>query len=162
MLVKFEWLKNCISPLSLKHNIMKTIKNKRIVSILSLGIIITVVVSGFKIAQSGEWIAPKSADKVINPIKGISDGTKAGKKLYVKYCVICHGAKGKGDGIAGAALNPKPANFIKEKFQNQTDGAIHWKLNEGRAPMASYKTIFNDEQRWQLVNYMRTFKKTPK
>lgn len=141
---------------------MKTIKNKRIVSILSLGIIITVVASGFKIAQSGEWIAPKSAAKVINPIKGIASGTKSGKKLYGIYCAICHGAKGKGDGIAGAALTPITANFTKDKFQNQTDGAIYWKLTEGRSPMASYKAILNEEQRWQLVNYMRTFKKIPK
>jgi len=26
-------------------------------------------------------------------------------------CTICHGDKGKGDGVAGAALNPRPGNF---------------------------------------------------
>jgi mono/diheme cytochrome c family protein len=141
---------------------MKTIKNKRNITILSLGLTITIVASGFKIVQSSEWVVPKSADKIINPLKGIVGATKTGKKLYGKYCTICHGAKGKGDGMAGAALNPRPANFTKDKFQNQTDGAIHWKLTEGRSPMASYKTILNEEQRWQLVNYMRTFKKVKK
>ena len=82
-----------------------------------------------------------------------------GKKLYNQMCAVCHGAKGKGDGVAGAALNPKPTNFTSASVQAQTDGAIFWKITEGRSPMASYKTILKEEQRWQLVNYLRTFKK---
>jgi len=119
------------------------------------------VLTGFKITQSADWVAPEEANKVVNPVKGIKEATKAGKKLYGKYCIICHGAKGKGDGVAGGALTPKPANFTNDKIQNQTDGAIFWKLSEGRSPMASYKTILSEEQRWQLVNYMRTFKEIP-
>jgi mono/diheme cytochrome c family protein len=141
---------------------MKTNKVNRIFTVLAFGLIISLVAPGFRIAQSVEWKAPEEADKVINPIKGSLSGTKAGKKLYGKYCAICHGTKGKGDGMAGAALTPKPANFINEKFQNQTDGSVFWKLSEGRSPMASYKTILNDEQRWQIVNYLRTFKKIEK
>jgi len=74
-------------------------------------------------------------------------------------CVICHGAKGKGDGIAGVSLNPKPGNFTIERIQSQTDGAIFWKLTNGKAPMAAYKEILTETQRWELVNYIRTFKK---
>jgi len=141
---------------------MKTIKNKKIITVLSLGLILTVLVSGFKAVQSDEWVAPKSADNVINPIEGKADGTKAGKKLYGVYCTICHGTKGKGDGLAGTSFNPRPANFTKDKFQNQTDGAIQWKLTEGRSPMAPYKASLTEKQRWQLVNYLRTFKKFKK
>jgi len=36
---------------------------------------------------------------------------KAGKAKYDTLCVGCHGATGKGDGAAAAALNPKPGNF---------------------------------------------------
>jgi mono/diheme cytochrome c family protein len=61
--------------------------------------------------------------------------------------------------MAGMSLNPRPANFATEKFQSQTDGAIYWKLSEGRPPMAGYKTMLKENQRWQLVNYLRTLKK---
>jgi len=105
------------------------------------------------------WQAPAEADKLKNPLKGNAVATAAGKKLYNQLCLICHGAKGKGDGIAGMALKPKPANFADTKLQAQTDGAIYWKLTEGRAPMAGYKDILKEDQRWQLVNYIRTFKK---
>ena len=143
---------------------MKSIKNNKLFILLPVGLLIIIVASGFKILQSGGngWVAPKEADKHINPIKGSLEGTKAGKKLYTKYCTICHGPKGKGDGIGGASLNPKPADFTKDKFQNQSDGAIHWKITEGRSPMAAYKNILSEEERWELVNYLRTFKKTPK
>jgi mono/diheme cytochrome c family protein len=110
---------------------------------------------------SGEknWTAPASANKLKNPVKGNTTATIAGKKIYKQMCAICHGNKGKGDGVAGVSLNPRPANFWKEKIQSQTDGAIYWKLTEGRSPMAGYKASLSDKKRWQLINYIRTFSK---
>jgi mono/diheme cytochrome c family protein len=37
-----------------------------------------------------------------------------GKNLYTTVCSSCHGTEGKGDGVAGVALNPKPRNFYDE------------------------------------------------
>ena len=105
------------------------------------------------------WVSPKEADDLKNPFAGNEDAIKKGKKLYTQYCTICHGIKGKGDGMAGAALNPKPANFTLADIQSQSDGAIFWKMAEGRSPMAAYKDILSKEQRWQLVAYIRTLNK---
>lgn len=105
------------------------------------------------------WTAPKSANSLKNPLKADKTATDSGKSLYKLYCAICHGDKGKGDGMAGMSLKPRPANFTKEAFFKQSDGAIYWKLTEGKAPMASYKTVLTEEQRWQLVNYITTLKK---
>jgi mono/diheme cytochrome c family protein len=107
-------------------------------------------------AQYKPWIAPKSADAVKNPIKPDARSISEGKKIYVTYCVPCHGNKGKGDGVAAAALKPKPADHSSQKVQSQTDGAIFYKITTGRLPMAPYKDILNTTQRWQLVNYIRT------
>lgn len=126
--------------------------------VLLMALISNPVVAGS--SQSKEkWVAPKSADAVVNPLKGDVAATKEGKYTYFQLCVICHGDLGKGDGFAGISLNPKPGNFTSEAVQSQTDGAIYWKLTEGRSPMASYKTLLTDKQRWQLVNYIRTMKK---
>ncbi|MDP1725288.1 MAG: cytochrome c [Bacteroidota bacterium] len=103
------------------------------------------------------WVAPPDADKVSNPLMRSAISATEGKKIYMQICVVCHGDKGKGDGIGGLALNPRPANFSSQKVQVQTDGAIFWKITEGRPPMASYKTILTETQRWQLVNFIRTF-----
>jgi len=109
--------------------------------------------------QNGAWKAPKEADDLKNPFADNASELVKGKKLYNQMCAVCHGAKGKGDGVAGAALNPKPTNFTLASVQAQSDGALFWKLSEGRTPMASYKNTLKEDQRWELVNYLRTFKK---
>ncbi len=109
--------------------------------------------------QPGGWVAPESANKLVNPLKGNPSATAAGKKLFGQLCAICHGKKGKGDGVAGMSLKPRPSNFTQDVVQLQTDGAIFWKLSEGKPPMAPYKSTLTEEQRWQLVNYIRSFKK---
>lgn len=106
-----------------------------------------------------QWLAPPEADKLKNPVAGQQEAIKGGKKIFSTMCTICHGEKGKGDGIAGAALNPKPTNLTTAAFHAQSDGAIYWKITEGRAPMASYKATLSEEKRWQLVSYLRTLKK---
>jgi mono/diheme cytochrome c family protein len=108
---------------------------------------------------NNSWVAPKEADQITNPLIGNEEATKAGQKLFQQQCVVCHGTSGKGDGAASVALNPEPANFTSKKVQNETDGAIFWKITNGKLPMASYKDLLAEEQRWQLVNYIRTFSK---
>lgn len=112
-------------------------------------------------AQS-KWVAPSTAKTIKNPLKCSPDDLKEAKKIFTQMCVICHGAKGKGDGVAAAALNPKPANFNSKTVQDQMDGELFWKITNGNAPtaaMAAYKDILTETQRWQLVAYIRTFKK---
>jgi len=42
-----------------------------------------------------------------------------------------------------------------------TDGELFWKISEGRRPMPEFKKRLTEEQRWQLVNYVRTFAPKP-
>ncbi len=110
-------------------------------------------------AQSTPWVAPKDADNVKNPLSGNASGMAEAKTLYTANCGPCHGDKGKGDGPAAQGLNPKPADHTSAAVQSQTDGAIFWKLSEGRTPMPAYKKIFSEQQRWELVNFIRTLAK---
>lgn len=117
------------------------------------------LLSGINGLAQEKWVAPTSADKIVNPLKGDANSAANGQKLYKVLCVICHGAKGKGDGAAGAGLTPKPTNLTTTEFQSQTDGAIFWKIKEGRSPMASYETSIPEKKRWEIINYIRTLKK---
>ncbi len=47
-----------------------------------------------------------------------------GKVIYdgIGACSACHGPEGKGDGVAAAALDPKPRKFSGEEFKFDTDG----------------------------------------
>jgi mono/diheme cytochrome c family protein len=105
------------------------------------------------------WVAPASAIAVKNPFAGDANAPKEGKKLYTTYCTPCHGNGGKGDGVAAAAVNPKPADHTSEAVQSEPDGSLYWKMTEGRGPMISYKSLLTDNQRWQLVTYIKTLGK---
>ncbi len=110
---------------------------------------------GMVVLPPGDWKAPATADQLKNPLQGNVAAIEEGKKLYQQFCTPCHGKKGKGDGIAGMSLNPRPTNLAHKSVQEQSDGAIFWKMTEGRPPMAAYKQVFSETQRWQLVNFIR-------
>ena len=56
---------------------------------------------------------------------------------------MCHGTSGKGDGPAGVNLDPKPKDHTSPVVQNQSDGALFWKITTGKLPMASYEKSTN-------------------
>lgn len=134
-------------------------KTKKIVSVITLMGLMYFMFVGFKNPTQEKWVAPASADKLVNPLKNNPNAAASGKKLFRVLCSVCHGMQGKGDGMAGAGLTPKPTDLTKAPFQSQTDGAIFWKIEEGRAPMASYKTSIPEKKRWEIINYIRTLKK---
>jgi cytochrome c553 len=104
-----------------------------------------------------KWVAPASSKSTKNPFSGKSSISK-GKSIYKARCVVCHGDKGKGDGPAGKALKPPAADHSSAGVQNQTDGELFWKISEGRGPMVGWKLILSEEDRWHVVNFVRTLK----
>lgn len=110
-------------------------------------------------AQSKTWVAPNEANSVKNPLAGNTEILKYAKVIYTTYCTPCHGTGGKGDGIAAASLPKKPANHTSDYVQKQSDGALYWMVTTGNSPMPSYKTVLTNNQRWELINYIRTLAK---
>jgi mono/diheme cytochrome c family protein len=103
----------------------------------------------------GEWKAPADAKAVKNPVKGVGNA----KKNVETNCVTCHGAGGKGDGAAAAALPPpKPADWTSSKVASETDGELFWKISNGRGAMPPWKHL-PEKDRWEIVNYIRTLHK---
>jgi mono/diheme cytochrome c family protein len=111
------------------------------------------------IAQEISWVAPEYSNSLNNPFVGNAKATDDGKEIYNQMCVLCHGLKGQGNGEAGLTLQPHPANFLALNVKSQSDGAIFWKITNGKAPMATYFELLTDDQRWKLVNYIRELEK---
>ena len=93
----------------------------------------------------------------VGPAAG--DELAAGKSLYSAKCQICHGANGKGDGPAAAALNPRPADFTNPAFwQNNAEEKIKRTVTSGKGAMPAFD-LKGDEIK-AVADYMvHTFKK---
>ncbi len=111
----------------------------------------------FSTSTIGEpWEVPAKYKNMKNPLKGDKSSIADGKALYLKHCKSCHGKEGLGDGTKAAQLET-PCGDFTEDLADQTDGAIFYKLTEGRDDMPSFKKKIPDsDDRWSLVNYLRT------
>jgi len=128
-----------------------------------LASVLTVSALGFAftiIQQPKPWAVPDKDAKIANPVKSNAESISAGKALWSLHCSSCHGKKGLGDGTKAAQLKTTPQDMTLASFQSQTDGALYYKISEGRDDMPSFKKKIPDaEDIWNLVNFVRTFKK---
>lgn len=77
-----------------------------------------------------------------------------GKSLYDSKCVICHGADGKGNGPAAAALNPSPKDFDRPQFwQGDVDQKITDTVRNGHSPMPAFD--LSDGEIKAIIDYMK-------
>jgi mono/diheme cytochrome c family protein len=105
------------------------------------------------------WNAPISAKEKKNLYSPDESSIARGQKSYKIDCLRCHGKGGKGDGNSALQIEKKVADLSSDNVQNQTDGELFWKISEGRSPMPLAKSTLTDDQRWDVINYIRTFKK---
>jgi mono/diheme cytochrome c family protein len=117
------------------------------------------VLSASLVAQPKPWVVPANFKSKVNPIAKGDASNKAGLALYTKNCASCHGKVGLGDGVKARALKDFPGDFSKAEYQNQTDGDHFYKTKTGRGEMPKYEGKLSDDDIWNIVNYMRTFKK---
>ena len=128
-------------------------------SVLSL-IVVFITTASFTLLQNKPWNVPADKAKVANAVKTSPASVTAGKALWNQHCASCHGKTGLGDGTKAAQSETAPPDFSKAAFQGQTDGAIFFKTSEGRGDMPSFKKkIADQEDIWNLVNFMRSLKK---
>lgn len=132
----------------------KVVRQAATVVALAAGVVVALG-SSEPVKAQGAWEAPAAEKAKKNPLPATAAIVAQGKKVADVNCVSCHGAKGKGDGAASAALNPKPADWTSKKVQAESDGEIFWKLSNGRGAMPAWKFL-PENDRWALVGYIRS------
>lgn len=90
-----------------------------------------------------------------NPIPSTPASIANGKKLFDIYCTPCHGATGKGDGPVTPRFIPPP-DLANPVVQGRTDGHMSYYIGYGGAIMPAYGEALSVQERWDIVNYIRT------
>lgn len=90
-----------------------------------------------------------------------------GKQLYDANCVQCHGAQGRGDGYGAPFLVPPPRDLTAGEFKFRTtssgvlptDDDLFRTISRGAngTGMPPWSYLLSDEERWALVDYVKTF-----
>jgi caa(3)-type oxidase subunit IV len=105
-------------------------------------------------------VAPLSQEEFDKLMGGGAELVTKGKENYEKNCASCHGNTGMGDGVLGAALNPKPRNFqspVGEWKNGNSLKAIYVTLAYGipGSGMAPYNTL-PPADRIALAHYVQS------
>ncbi len=93
--------------------------------------------------------APDSAKAVKNPYVGQADAVTAGKSLYARNCLSCHGRSGQGTGNV--------PSLIDGKMEGVAPGEVFWFITQGDKDngMPSWAAL-PEKQRWEIVSYVAT------
>ncbi len=90
--------------------------------------------------------------QLISPIEVNDKNISQGKELYEIYCSVCHGDKGDGMGIL--AQREKFLGIPAYTDRDITPGSIYHVLMYGINAMGSHAGQVNEEERWQIAQYV--------
>jgi mono/diheme cytochrome c family protein len=131
----------------------------------ALGVIAYLLCTPTAGAHKSSWsISPATASRFSSPH---SEQAKLGailrgEKIYRKHCTGCHGVSGR-----PSADSPilKRLGFVprvdSSALETQSDGELFVKITLGKRPMLSYRRSLKDNQRWDLVAFLRTLGRVP-
>jgi mono/diheme cytochrome c family protein len=102
--------------------------------------------------------ATARAKRLKNPVPATAVALAAGKHLYAENCQKCHGERGDGHGEKAAELSVAPTDFTNAReIEELADGQLFEEITKGHLPMPAFEDRLSEEERWQLVDYVRTF-----
>lgn len=102
---------------------------------------------------------PPAEYKLDNPLEVTVENIDAGKKLWTRECMVCHGDAGTGHGPYRQGIEPVPPDFsVKANYATYGDADYFWRISEGVpwTAMPTWKVQYKETERWQLVLYIRT------
>ncbi|MDQ5853281.1 MAG: CopD family protein, partial [Chloroflexota bacterium] len=94
-----------------------------------------------------------------NPVPATEESLARGREIYRQHCASCHGISGRGDGLAGRLLRPRPADFRVHLAAGHSDAQLYDWVAHGvpGTGMPAWEGQLTEQQIWDVINYIRTF-----
>lgn len=93
------------------------------------------------------------------PIPPSPDSLQRGSTWFGLICQTCHGPAGEGNGRLSGFFSPRPANLTGQPVQKLSDAQIFLVITQGFNVMPSMAENLHVQDRWDVINYVRTLKK---
>ncbi|MDX2111249.1 MAG: cytochrome c [Verrucomicrobiota bacterium] len=78
-----------------------------------------------------------------------------GQTLYNRYCAICHGESGNGNGVTKSFGMVATANLLDDRIRTMPEGEIFNTITNGKNTMLGYGPKVAVEDRWAIIAYLR-------
>jgi len=135
--------------------------NFRPIAVLTLLAAVGAITAGL-VYWSVEWGTAAKARKLVNPVPPNPRDIAAGMQIYRNHCQKCHGRDGDGKGEKAPELSASPHDFTDaHEMHTWKDGELFWVITNGHRPMPAFRDKLTEEERWQAVDYIRTFAEKP-
>ncbi|QTF93872.1 c-type cytochrome [Halomonas sp. BM-2019] len=93
-----------------------------------------------------------------NPLPPSADNLAFGQETYARYCAVCHGETGRGDGVAAgvAGFVPVPTDLAQHGAAHGA-GEYAWLVKEGnpQSAMPRFDGKLGEDAIWAVVLYVR-------
>ncbi len=92
-----------------------------------------------------------------NPVAASPESLAAGRRVYQRLCIRCHGPDGKGDG--DAAVGAQPSDLTAQLQFGSSDGEMFSVIRHGTSKdMESYAERISETDTWNVINYIRSLR----
>jgi mono/diheme cytochrome c family protein len=82
-----------------------------------------------------------------------------GKVLYGKYCIMCHGESGKGDGILVQNDKFPPPPSYSGQLKDLVEGKMFHSITYGKGLMGSHASQVTKSDRWKIIMHVQQLQK---
>ena len=97
--------------------------------------------------------------EVKNPTMDFDSSIIRGEGMFIKNCSKCHGLNGNGYGVVAHGFTTFPRQlWVWNNTGPETDGYLFWFITNGRSDMPPWGLILSENERWDLINYIKTIK----
>lgn len=133
------------------ENIMLGNKRPNIILLIIPVAVVLIFFAESLLAHS--WMAPKDAAEQQNPTPLSVISVNRGKAIYLENCAYCHGDNLKGLAPATTGLQ-RDTPDLRQRLKTHTEGDFHWKIQNGKGEMPSFKEDLSEKEIWDVINFI--------
>jgi mono/diheme cytochrome c family protein len=106
---------------------------------------------------TGKEVVSKESE-LKNPVPATAASLTEGRVLFETNCVICHGRTSAERGPVGKKISPPPPGLDHDMVKGLSDSTIFKAITFGFGRMPAFQDKLTPQERWNLVNFLRTRK----